>query len=183
MQFVGAEHLWPRLLALMGRPDLEHDPRFASSDQRRANWRELRAIIDAWLATFPTSEDALRALAEARIPCAPILRPAEVAASAHLAERQFFPPVPHPGRGSVRVTASPYWLDGQSVHPRHGAPYRVGEHTRSVLGELLGYSAERVEALRTAGVIGAVPARCPAASSDAIISGHAGDRSPAGGGR
>jgi len=161
MQFVGAERLWPQLLALMGRPELEHDPRFVSSDQRRANWPELRAIIDAWLATFPTSEDALRALAQARIPCAPVLRPAEVATSAHLAARQFFPTVPHPGRGAVRVTSSPYWLDGQSVHPRHGAPYRVGEHTRSVLGELLGYSAERVDALQTAGVIGTVPVPVP----------------------
>ncbi len=158
MQFVGAEHLWPRLLALMGRPELERDPRFDSSERRRANWRELRAIVEAWLGTFPTSGDALRVLAEARIPCAPVLRPAEVVASAHLAERRFFPAVPHPGPGAVRVTASPYHLDGQPVQPRNGAPYRVGEHTRSVLGELLGYSAERIEALRSSGAIGAVSA-------------------------
>ncbi|HEY7649080.1 MAG TPA: CoA transferase [Methylomirabilota bacterium] len=156
LQFVGAERLWPQLLALMGRSELERDPRFDSSDKRRANWRELRTIIEAWLATFPTSEDALRALAEARIPCAPVLRPAEVVASKHLAERQFFPAVPHPARGTVRVTASPYHLDGQPVHPRTGAPYRVGEHTQAVLGGLLGYSAERIEALRSSGVIGAV---------------------------
>jgi crotonobetainyl-CoA:carnitine CoA-transferase CaiB-like acyl-CoA transferase len=156
LQFVGAERLWPQLLALMGRPELERDPRFDSSDKRRANWRELRTIVEAWLATFPTPEDALRALAEARIPCAPVLRPAEVVASKHLAERQFFPAVPHPARGTVRVTASPYHLDGQPVHPRSGAPYRVGEHTQTVLGALLGYSAERIEALRSSGVIGAV---------------------------
>jgi crotonobetainyl-CoA:carnitine CoA-transferase CaiB-like acyl-CoA transferase len=120
------------------------------------NWRELRAIIEAWLTTFSTSEEALRVLAEARIPCAPVLRPAEVVASPHLAQRQFFPAVPHPARGSVRVTASPYHLDGQPVHPRAGAPYRVGEHTRNVLGDLLGYSAERIDALLKENVIGAV---------------------------
>jgi crotonobetainyl-CoA:carnitine CoA-transferase CaiB-like acyl-CoA transferase len=156
LQFVGAEHLWPRLLALMDRPELEHDPRFNSLDRRRVNWRELRAIIEAWLTTFSTSEEALRVLAEARIPCAPVLRPAEVVASPHLAQRQFFPAVPHPARGSVRVTASPYHLDGQPVHPRAGAPYRVGEHTRNVLGDLLGYSAERIDALLKENVIGAV---------------------------
>ena len=145
----------------MGRPELERDPRFDSSDRRRANWRELRTIVETWLATFPTSEDALRALAEARIPCAPVLRPAEVVASEHLAERQFFPTVPHPARGAVRVTASPYHLDGQPVQPRDGAPYRVGEHTRSVLGELLGYSPERIEALRSSGVVGAAPGAAP----------------------
>jgi crotonobetainyl-CoA:carnitine CoA-transferase CaiB-like acyl-CoA transferase len=145
----------------MGRPELERDPRFNSLEQRRVNWRELRGIIEAWLGTFKTSEEALRVLAEARIPCAPVLRPAEVVASPHLAERQFFPAVPHPARGSVRVTASPYHLDGEPVHPRAGAPYRVGEHTRGVLGGLLGYSGERIDALRSAGVIDAVPPAPP----------------------
>jgi crotonobetainyl-CoA:carnitine CoA-transferase CaiB-like acyl-CoA transferase len=155
MQFVGAEHLWPRMLALMGRPELEHDPRFDDAEKRRAHWGELRKIVDAWLGTFPTSDDALRALAEARIPCAPVLHPAEVVASAHLAVRQFFPAVPHPGRGSVRVTASPYHLDGEPVLPRGGAAYRVGEHTRSVLGDLLHYSTAHIEGLVQSGVVSA----------------------------
>ena len=37
-------------------------------------------------------------LTEARIPCAPVLRPAEVIAQEHLAVRQFFPVLPHPAR-------------------------------------------------------------------------------------
>ncbi len=153
MQFVGAEHLWTRMLALMGRPDLADDRRFDTSEQRRANWPALRQIVEAWLATFPTDEAALAALAGARIPCAPVLRPAEVIRSAHLAERAFFPSIPHAGRGTVRVTASPYHMDGQPLHPRAGAPYRVGEHTRAVLSELVKYSAERIDELARAGVI------------------------------
>ncbi len=153
MQIVGAPGLWPRLLELMGRPDLGRDPRFDTRERRRANWRELRPIIEAWLASFPSVEAAVEALAGARIPCAPVLRPAEVVAAEHLAERGFFPEVPHPARGAVRVTASPYHLDGRPVHPRGAAPYRVGEHTRAVLRELLGYPDERIEALRRAGVI------------------------------
>ncbi len=92
--------------------------------------------------------DARFATAEgARVPCAPVLHPAEVIASPHLAERSFFPPIPHPGSGSVRVTASPYHLDGQPVHPQGAAPYRVGEHTRAVLSKLLGYDEARIAAL------------------------------------
>ena len=155
MQFVGAEHLWPRFLAVMGRPELERDERFDTSDKRRENWGELRKIADAWLATFPSVDAALEVLSAARIPCAPVLRPAEVIATPHLAEREFFPEVPHPTRAGVRVTASPYHLDGAPVHPRSGPPYRVGEHTRNVLGELLSYSTEHVDELQRAGVIGA----------------------------
>jgi crotonobetainyl-CoA:carnitine CoA-transferase CaiB-like acyl-CoA transferase len=155
MQLVGAPQLWPRLLAAMERPELDRDPRFDSSESRRANWPALRALVDAWLATFPAAEDALKALADARIPCAPVLRPAEVIAEPHLAEREFFPSVPHPDVGAVRITASPYWLDGRPVHPQGPAAYRVGEHTRAVLGRLLGYSAARIDELRQAGVVGA----------------------------
>ena len=154
MQFVGADALWPRMLELMGRPELAKDPRFDESEKRRKHWPELRAIVDAWLATYATVDDALNALSGARIPCAPVLRPAEVVASPHLAERQFFPTVPHPARGDVRVTASPYHLDGAPMHPQTAAPYRVGEHTRKVLGEI-NYASDRIAELQRAGVIGA----------------------------
>jgi crotonobetainyl-CoA:carnitine CoA-transferase CaiB-like acyl-CoA transferase len=148
MQFTGSPELWPRLLALMGA-ELGRDARFDTSDKRRANWRELRPIVEAWLGRFSTIEDAIKTLAQARIPCAPVLRPADVIAEPHLAARRFFPAVPHPGRGAVRVTGSPYHVDGEPLGPRGPAAYRVGEHTRAVLGEL-GYSTERIaELVRT----------------------------------
>jgi crotonobetainyl-CoA:carnitine CoA-transferase CaiB-like acyl-CoA transferase len=153
MQVVGAPRLWERLLGLMQRPELGRDPRFTSSLTRRNNWRALRQIITAWLDTFPSAEAALAALTEARIPCAPVLRPAEVIAQEHLAVRQFFPLLPHPGRQDLRVTASPYHLDGRPTHPRAPAAYRVGEHTRRVLRDVLGYKDERIHELIAAGVI------------------------------
>ena len=152
-QVVGAPRLWERLLELMGRPELAADSRFRSALDRRRHWRPLRALIGDWLGRFESAEEALAALEKARIPCAPVLRPAEVIASPHLAERGFFPTVPHRTRGTVRVTASPYHLDGRPVQPRGGAPYRVGEHTRGVLGGLLGYDDDRIAALLVARVI------------------------------
>jgi crotonobetainyl-CoA:carnitine CoA-transferase CaiB-like acyl-CoA transferase len=155
MQFTGSGELWPRLLSVMGRPELGRDPRFDTSEKRRTNWRELRPIVESWLATFASVEEACRVLSEARIPCAPVLTPAEVIAEPHMAERQFFPDVPHPGRGAVRVTASPYHIDGQPMHPRGPAAYRVGEHTRVVLRDLLGFAPERIAELAQRGVIDA----------------------------
>jgi crotonobetainyl-CoA:carnitine CoA-transferase CaiB-like acyl-CoA transferase len=153
MQVVGAPRLWERLLGLMKRPELGRDPRFTSSLARRRNWRELRAVITAWLDSFPSADDALAALTEARIPCAPVLRPAEVIAQEHLAVRQFFPVLAHPARKGLRVTASPYHLDGKPTHPRAPAAYHVGEHTRRVLRDLLGYKDERIAELIAAGVV------------------------------
>lgn len=155
LQAVGAPRLWDRLVALMERPQLARDPRFATVDARRRNNAEVRAIIGEWLARFPSVDDAVEVLTAARVPCAPVLRPAEVIAGPQLQARHFFPAVPHPAR-PVRVTASPYHLDGQPVHPRGAAAYRVGEHTREVLGGLLGYDETRIADLLKAGVIAGV---------------------------
>jgi crotonobetainyl-CoA:carnitine CoA-transferase CaiB-like acyl-CoA transferase len=153
MQIVGAPRLWERLLGLMEQPELGRDPRFSSSLTRRRNWRELRSVITGWLDGFATADEALAVLTAARIPCAPVLRPAEVIAQEHLAVRGFFPVVPHPARTDLRVTASPYHLDGKPTHPRGPAPYRVGEHTRRVLRDLLGYKDDRVAELIATGVV------------------------------
>jgi crotonobetainyl-CoA:carnitine CoA-transferase CaiB-like acyl-CoA transferase len=153
MQTVGAPQLWSRMVAMMGRPELEHDPRFATPAGRRENWAELQPIICGFLDRFKTVEDAVAALTAARVPAATVLSPAEVIAHPHLAERRAFPLIDHPGRGAVRITAVPFHVDHGPVAPRGPAPYRVGEHTRAVLGDVLGYSKERIEELRRLKVV------------------------------
>jgi crotonobetainyl-CoA:carnitine CoA-transferase CaiB-like acyl-CoA transferase len=153
MQTVGAPQLWPRLLEAMRRPELAKDPRFVTPAARREHWPELRAIIVGWLDSFPTADAALSALADARLPAAPVLSPREVTEHPHLAERRFFAEVPHPTRGRVGVTAIPFQVDGARPAPAGGAPYRAGEHTRAVLAEVLGYDEARIEGLRKAGAV------------------------------
>jgi CoA:oxalate CoA-transferase len=153
-QYVGGPQLWARLCGVMKRPDVENDPRFATPPLRRQHWPELNAIVTEWLnTTFATVDDALRALNAARVPAAPVLTPHEVAALPHLAAREAFPEIPHPGRGRVRVTATPFHVDGAPLAPQGPAPYRIGEHTRGVLTEALGYTPARVEELLRAGAI------------------------------
>ncbi len=156
VQSVGAPDLWQRLITAMKRPDLAQDPRFATPLARRHNWPELRPLIVAWIDTFPSAKAALDACNAARIPAAPVLTPAEVIEHPHLAEREFFPTVSHPGRERVRVTGVPFIVDGHRPAPAGPAPYRPGEHTREILSKRLGYDAEKIEALRKAGVIDVV---------------------------
>jgi crotonobetainyl-CoA:carnitine CoA-transferase CaiB-like acyl-CoA transferase len=156
MQTVGAPQLWARLCEAMKRPDLNADPRFATPMQRRQNWPALRDLIVDWLDTFGTRERALAALRAARLPASPVLSPTEVAAHPHLDARCAFPEVPHPTRGKVRVTSTPFQVDGRPSRPRAGAPYRIGEHTRQVLRDVLGYDAAKIDDLARAGVVGVV---------------------------
>jgi crotonobetainyl-CoA:carnitine CoA-transferase CaiB-like acyl-CoA transferase len=147
LQTGGAPEILPRLASLMGRADLLQDPRFSTPAARRDHWTELRDLILEWLERFATVDEAVDALTGARVPSAPVLTPAEVIALPHLEAREFFPTVPHPGRGEVRIPRSPFQLDGRPLEPQGGAPYRVGEHTRQVLEGLLGYNQRRIDDL------------------------------------
>jgi len=155
LQSVGAPELWSRVVGVLDRPELATDPRFATPAARRQHWSELSAIICGWLDRFPTAEAALEALTAARIPCGPVLSPGEVVSHPHLAERGAFPAIAHPARGFVRVTATPFHIDGRPVAPAGPAPYRVGEHTHDVLRDVLGYPGVRIEELERSGVISA----------------------------
>ncbi|MBE0620551.1 MAG: CoA transferase [Burkholderiales bacterium] len=152
MQSAGAPHMWPRVVAFIGRPELENDPRFATVMARRTNWAALIQILRERLDQFDSVEQAVETLSVARIPAAPMLSPEEVIELPQLAARSAFPEIPHQGRGRIRVTALPVHVDRKPVAPGGPAPYRVGERTREVLAEL-GYDAERIATLQSQRVV------------------------------
>ena len=153
VQSAGAPHLWTRLSALIGRPGIATDPRFATPMARRANWPALLQILHEWLDSFDSVDQAVETLSRARIPAVPMLSPEEIIQHPQMAARSAFPEIEHPTRGSVRVTALPFHVDHRPVAPGGPAPYRVGQHTREVLTGHLGYSGEQVDALASQRVI------------------------------
>ena len=156
VQFIGGGPTWDRLLAKIGGDSPIGAERFSTAPGRREHWPELRQLICDWLDHFDSVEAAMEALSAARVPCAPVRTMEEVIAHPHMAEREAFSTIPHPGRGAVRVTSAPFHIDGAPVPARGAAPYRAGEHTRAVLADTLGYSSERIDALIRFGAI-AVP--------------------------
>ena len=58
MQSAGAPHLWSRLTALIGHPELATDPRFSTPMARRANWHDLLKILHAYTENRYVSFDA-----------------------------------------------------------------------------------------------------------------------------
>lgn len=153
LQTVGAPHLWGRLVALIGKPELATDARFATPAGRRENWPALLGILRAWLDGYGSVDEAVAELSRARVPAMPMLTPEELVEHPQMAARSAFPEVEHRARGKARVTASPFHVDGRPTHPAGPAPYRVGESTRAVLTDFLGYPSARVEALRQGKVI------------------------------
>src|SRR6185295_10192975 len=153
LQTAGAPHLWSRLLALVGKPELAADPRFVTPQARRKNWGALQQGYREWLNRYQDADEAIEALSAARVPVVPMLSPEEVVNHPQLLSREAFPRVPHAGCGSVRVTSTPFFVDGKPTHPRAGAPYLIGEHTRDVLATVLRYSSQNSDDLQKLGVI------------------------------
>jgi crotonobetainyl-CoA:carnitine CoA-transferase CaiB-like acyl-CoA transferase len=147
---VGNDGQFGRLCEVAGRPELVADPRFATNAARVENRAALVPILQALLASRPT-RDWVGALEDAGVPCGPINDLAQVFEDPHVRSRALRVEVPHPLAGSVPVVASPMRLSRTPV--RHGTPPLLGEHTREVLGDVLGMGESEIEALRRDRVI------------------------------
>lgn len=140
------------LWAAMGRPELADDPRFSNNRNRLAHRAELNALVDAWLQTFATDDDAVAVLEAHRVPCGRVLDPLEAAELPHLVERGTVRTVHDPLVGDVRVPGFPLrFSDAPPPPDLHVA--NLGEHNHDVLAGLLGYDEDRIAALEAAGVL------------------------------
>ena len=153
LQAVGAPHLWLRIVELLEQPSLQTDDRFSTAALRRRNWLVLSGLIRNRLDRFASVNDAIAALTAARIPAVPVLTPHQVIEHPQLIERGAFPWVDYRDGKQVRVTATPFHLDGLPTVPRGPAALRVGEHTQHVLETILGYEPERITTLARRGTI------------------------------
>lgn len=142
------------LVEVMGRPELLDDPRFATRDARVRHDAELTAEIEAWATALPASEVA-SLLAAKGVPVAPIRSPIEALDDPRVRAREETMPVQHPVLGDIpglRTTGVPLQMRNSRVGFDRLAP-GLGEHTDEILGGLLGYDTQRVERLRSEGVI------------------------------
>ena len=100
-------HQWRAFTRAMRMPQLADDPRFKSARGRRDNDMELKVIIEDWLKTFATRDDALAALDMERVPCAPVLTVNEATRHPHLNARKTVRWVEDPLLGKVAVPGVP----------------------------------------------------------------------------
>jgi CoA:oxalate CoA-transferase len=145
-------HQWPQMVRAMGMPELASDPRFKGAKGRHANRFELQAIVEKWLASFPTRDDAIAALDKERVPCAPVLTVNEAVAHPHLNERKTVRWVQDPLLGKVATPAVPVkfsaWPDRMELRSA-----RLGEDNERVLRDYLDFSDQRIAELYASGVL------------------------------
>lgn len=129
----GNDKLWRDTCAIVGRPDLPDDPRFATQSLRAKNQDELAAILQpifatrqaaAWLAEFDAKG----------VPCAPINDFAEILADPHVREMGWVQPLTMPNGAVADTIGFPIALSEYAFEITRRPP-RLGEHNEEVFSE------------------------------------------------
>ncbi|SDO91050.1 Crotonobetainyl-CoA:carnitine CoA-transferase CaiB [Filomicrobium insigne] len=139
---------WERLVHVLGAPELNDDPRFASNAERIVNREALEYVLSVILRTRSTAE-WLEALETSGIPAGPVLSIDEMHNDPQTLARDMVPEVAHPVVGAVRTLGLPVKFSETPGGVQRAAPV-LGQHTREVLLEA-GYSQAEVEDMIRAG--------------------------------
>lgn len=133
---------WERWCNYLGRPDF-HPLTPELSPQVLEHHRQLfkTRTRDEWTRIFE----------ELEVEGAPVLSPQEAFSHPQVLHRKMVVEAPRPGEGKVKQVGLPVKLSDTPGGIRGPAP-RLGEHTDEVLRDL-GYSNERIAALRATGAI------------------------------
>lgn len=154
-------HQWKPFVRALGRDELANDPRFAIASLRRDNNEVLKEILEGWLATFSSREDALAALEKHRIPCAPVLNVAEAMQHEQLRSRGTVRQVEDPALGKFDIPGFPVKFSGWKPDSNLKADL-LGESNYELLQEFAGLTVERIDQLHANGVLVRDPALTPA---------------------
>ena len=144
---------WAGLARALGKPELIHDPRFATPAARQRNIDARLALVQEHLLDG-SSAHWLETLRANEVPCAPTLTRNEVIAHPQIAASNSLIEYDHPLAGRLRQTRSAALFEGTPLTVPRGAP-ALGADTDSVLAEI-GVSSAEIAELRAAGVIGGV---------------------------
>ncbi len=141
------------LLACVGRPELKDDPRFINMRVRFNHYNDLIAVAEAWTQTLSSAE-VLRALESAHVPCARYRHLSELIDDPQLRHRGMLTEVVD-AAGPLGVLNTPihYSASVAAVQPNVA---KLGEHSRQVLIDELGFDVAGVAELERSGAVGIV---------------------------
>jgi crotonobetainyl-CoA:carnitine CoA-transferase CaiB-like acyl-CoA transferase len=145
---VGTQEQWRRLVGILGAEELGSDARFANNAARNQNREQVIPILQRKFDSLP-SGDWLAKLKGADIPAAPIQTVGEALGDAQTLARGLVVELEHPTLQSAKSIANPIRFREQPIVYRMPPPL-LGEHSRSILGELKYSESEVAVAMKEA---------------------------------
>ncbi|HEX3802184.1 MAG TPA: CoA transferase [Solirubrobacteraceae bacterium] len=139
--YAGTNGQWTDLLKGIDRLDLADDPRLQTPEERGQHHEELDQILTVWCSTRHKLE-VMRLLGPAGVPCAAVRGVKEVYEDQEMRDRGIFQEIVHPELGPIYAPSWPAKLSGTDVIVK--PPSQPGADNDSILGDLLGMSAEEI---------------------------------------
>ncbi len=148
---IGGDNVWQKLVKALGTPAELQSADYDTNSARLQNEPRMKLILQRLFGQAPLAQwmERLRA---AGVPAGPVRSIAEAVDSPEMKERGIIGTAPHSGVGTVPNLRLPMAMSGTPLIAPRGAPL-LGEHTHSVLAELLHYNAERIAELERKGAI------------------------------
>ena len=143
------QSFFPILVERMGLAALADDSRFQMAQDRFENREVLLDILEQAFREKTNAE--WTELLQGYVPFAPVNTVAQAMADPQILARNMIVEMEHPVVGTMKVLGSPIRMPGADMKYVR-APY-LGEHTREVLGDLLGMDAGELEALREKNIV------------------------------
>ena len=141
---------WEALKALLGRPEWMEGELFKTPLDRFMHADVIKSLLESWLAEHERDEIYKNGQA-LHLPVFPVQNLAEVMATRHFHEREFFVPLEVPGAGAVLMPGAPFKMSLTPWSLRWPAP-RLGQHNVEVYSSL-GLSTAEITRLQEEGVI------------------------------
>lgn len=143
--------VFARLAAVMGRPELATDERYATHSARGESQAELDQLIAAWTAA-QDADELLAALEQGGVPAGRIYRAKDMLVDPHFIAREGIVTLPHPEFGEIAMHNVAPRLSATPGVVQHIGP-ALGEHNDEVFGGLLGLDDATQARLREEGHI------------------------------
>ncbi|SHM16033.1 Crotonobetainyl-CoA:carnitine CoA-transferase CaiB [Roseovarius litoreus] len=130
----GNNGLWASVCRVVGREDLEKDPRFIDPTTRAQNQDTLRDLLEAIFRTKPIAH-WIAAFHEAGVPCSPINTYPEVLQDPQVAHMGWVQQIALPN-GVTTQTFGPVLRINDTAQSVTRRPPALGEHTDEILAQL-----------------------------------------------
>ena len=153
------ERFWTRICEAIGRPEIATDPRYATFADRAERHEEVNAMITEW-SMQRSRDEVMRALLEHNVLAGPVNTAGDIFDDGEARKRQMLVDVEaYPGaQRKVTIAGVPIKMEKTPGTVRHRAPL-LGEHTREVLSDFLGYEDQYVDDLVVKGAVAVDAAR------------------------
>ena len=147
---VGNDGQFAALCKVLDHEEWAQDERFSTNTRRVANRETVIGLLSEETARKTTAE-WVKACEGVGVPCGPINDLKAVFSDPHVVARGLQIELPHNAAGKVPLVGSPIRMSETPVEYRL-APPQLGEHTTSVLAQLLGLTVSEIAALADNGI-------------------------------